>query len=155
MKRYAFLDWPKPEAGDTPRAWQDDRCAVCGEEGRVVLDHDHDTALCRGFLCRGCNISEGKGSALFEDWRVGVNPYDMYFEPELYYSPAHGFEIFDPTGEANRDAYLALDGDERAMERVIARQREYVYPIRRAGGIVYPAPDEDLDAMAEAATRGF
>ena len=115
MKRYAFLDWPKPEPGDTPRAWHDDRCAVCGEEGRGVLDHDHDTALCRGFLCRGCNISEGKGSALFEDWR----------------------------------------GDKDAMARVVARQREYVYPTRRAGGIVYPAPDEDLDAIAEAVTRGF
>ena len=65
----------------------------------MVVDHDHDTALCRGYLDRGCNISEGKGSALFEDWRV--------------------------------------------------------YPTRRAGGIVYPAPDEDLDAIAEAVTRGF
>lgn len=40
--------------------WQDDRCAICGTRSRgLVLDHDHETALVRGWLCASCNISEG------------------------------------------------------------------------------------------------
>ncbi|MEU7972177.1 endonuclease domain-containing protein [Micromonospora sp. NPDC049089] len=40
--------------------WQRGRCAVCGggRSGELVLDHDHVTALVRGWLCRGCNVSE-------------------------------------------------------------------------------------------------
>jgi hypothetical protein len=53
-----------PEAADWETAmrllrdWQAGRCAIC--ELRVeVLDHDHVTALVRGWLCRGCNTREG------------------------------------------------------------------------------------------------
>jgi hypothetical protein len=43
--------------------WQDDRCAVCGgRRGAEVLDHDHATALVRGWLCRGRNLKEGHAS---------------------------------------------------------------------------------------------
>ena len=40
--------------------WQDERCAVCGGSGdhSLVLDHDHVTALVRGYLCRSCNTTE-------------------------------------------------------------------------------------------------
>lgn len=41
---------------------QDGRCAACGIiPSRLVLDHDHDTGLCRGALCDGCNSAEGDG----------------------------------------------------------------------------------------------
>ena len=42
------------------------KCAVCGcsLKGRVrggaTLDHDHDTGVCRGVLCKVCNTGEGK-----------------------------------------------------------------------------------------------
>lgn len=39
--------------------WQSGRCAICGEPGRLLADHDHGTGLLRGFLCRPCNTSEG------------------------------------------------------------------------------------------------
>ncbi|MFI2736620.1 endonuclease domain-containing protein [Streptomyces sp. NPDC018711] len=40
--------------------WQDGRCAVCGQNGRrLVLDHDHETGLVRGWLCSSCNTREG------------------------------------------------------------------------------------------------
>lgn len=47
--------------------WQRGLCAICGEISHDwargitdwVLDHDHQTGLVRGMLCRGCNISEG------------------------------------------------------------------------------------------------
>jgi hypothetical protein len=47
------------------RHWHEDRCAICGEvedqAGRHghVLDHDHDSGLERGWLCRRCNTLEG------------------------------------------------------------------------------------------------
>lgn len=42
--------------------WQDGRCAVCGGRKRLLLDHDHETALIRGLLCCSCNTLEGRGS---------------------------------------------------------------------------------------------
>lgn len=36
-------------------------CAVCGEkrEGRLVVDHDHETGKVRGLLCNFCNVALG------------------------------------------------------------------------------------------------
>jgi hypothetical protein len=54
--------------------WQRGRCAICGfgwppvidTDGKTwfqshgfVIDHDHRTALVRGWLCRSCNVGEG------------------------------------------------------------------------------------------------
>nr|WP_237555416.1 endonuclease domain-containing protein [Streptomyces sp. SID4948] len=46
-------------------AWQQDRCAICatpgrrgGQQGTLVLDHDHETGLSRGYLCHRCNKRE-------------------------------------------------------------------------------------------------
>lgn len=40
--------------------WQAGRCAVCGMKwgANLVLDHDHATGLCRGYVCRSCNGRE-------------------------------------------------------------------------------------------------
>lgn len=35
-------------------------CAICGEEKRLVIDHDHDTRRIRGLLCQRCNTGLGK-----------------------------------------------------------------------------------------------
>lgn len=35
------------------------RCAVCGVEDDLVGDHDHQTGLARGILCRPCNLAIG------------------------------------------------------------------------------------------------
>lgn len=68
MKTLAFERWdePTPEMRDEAmsgvdllRMWQDDRCAICGARGRLVVDHDHDIGLVRGLLCSGCNTTEG------------------------------------------------------------------------------------------------
>src|SRR4051794_24928537 len=49
--------------------FQKSRCAICGrgmsrrDPNRVdelVIDHDHKTGLIRGWLCKGCNSTEGR-----------------------------------------------------------------------------------------------
>lgn len=48
------------------------KCSVCGtafcmdgsdRNKEAVLDHDHDINLCRGLLCRWCNMVEGMYTA--------------------------------------------------------------------------------------------
>ena len=63
--------WPVPkareyaseeEADEALNNWQRFRgCAICGDTGSLVEDHDHETGLVRGDLCHACNIKEGKG----------------------------------------------------------------------------------------------
>jgi Recombination endonuclease VII len=40
---------------------QDGRCALCGvkPEGRLVVDHDHETNEVRALLCFSCNVAIG------------------------------------------------------------------------------------------------
>lgn len=58
--------WDVPATADrtTPEraltAWQAGRCAICGAAGEpLVEDHDHETGMARGWLCRSCNMREG------------------------------------------------------------------------------------------------
>jgi hypothetical protein len=54
----------------TVLAWQDQHCAICGAWDASVEDHCHLTGLFRGYLCRGCNVSEGvRGDAPFWQYR--------------------------------------------------------------------------------------
>jgi hypothetical protein len=48
-----------------------DRCAICGIVRRdLVDDHDHETGMRRGWLCRSCNTREGaSGHDVFEMYR--------------------------------------------------------------------------------------
>ena len=42
--------------------WQKERCGICGMRWPdQVIDHDHETGLIRGYLCRSCNTLEGNG----------------------------------------------------------------------------------------------
>lgn len=36
------------------------RCATCGSESNLVIDHDHATGKVRGLLCNDCNLALGK-----------------------------------------------------------------------------------------------
>lgn len=40
------------------RVVQDDKCVLCGAPQRDV-DHDHETGMVRGLLCRKCNLGIG------------------------------------------------------------------------------------------------
>lgn len=41
------------------QALQHDECAVCSKTGPLEADHDHETGLLRGLLCKSCNVAEG------------------------------------------------------------------------------------------------
>jgi len=35
------------------------KCAICGDDKRLVIDHNHETGVVRGILCSRCNTLEG------------------------------------------------------------------------------------------------
>lgn len=55
-------------------AWHKGRCGICGQvPGRLVVDHDHNSALVRGLCCDSCNTREGVEKApqnVFARWRA-------------------------------------------------------------------------------------
>jgi hypothetical protein len=79
--------WPPPPPGTTYGVWQDGRCAGCGATDGDWLqrDHDHDTGLVRGLLCRRCNTVEGLGGGVkWQRWRSGWNPAALLGADEVY-----------------------------------------------------------------------
>lgn len=40
-------------------ARREGQCPVCLRHKKLVMDHDHDTGLIRGWLCSGCNKALG------------------------------------------------------------------------------------------------
>jgi hypothetical protein len=41
---------------------QNSKCAICGNERSLVVDHDHNTGKIRGLLCAQCNFMIGLAS---------------------------------------------------------------------------------------------
>ena len=35
---------------------QDERCAICWEHRKLVIDHDHENGKLRGLICHRCNL---------------------------------------------------------------------------------------------------
>lgn len=69
------------------QTWQEDLCAICGRRDRrgLVLDHDHATALIRGYLCRSCNVREAHTGGVFDLYRQR-NPATMLGVREQYWN---------------------------------------------------------------------
>lgn len=38
---------------------QDNKCAICSRESKLVIDHCHESGKVRGLLCHNCNIGLG------------------------------------------------------------------------------------------------
>jgi hypothetical protein len=72
-------------------AWQGDRCAVCSfRDPRLVRDHDHETGMVRGLLCRSCNGLEPHDVGLFEKYRSRP-PADILGIQLRYYDQRNGW----------------------------------------------------------------
>lgn len=72
-------------------AWHDNRCAVCGfRDARLVQDHDHETGLIRGLLCRSCNGCEPHDGGLFRKYRERP-PAQILGIHLRYYDPWNGW----------------------------------------------------------------
>lgn len=101
---------PEDSGRDLLIAWQDGRCALCGETGALVEDHDHETGMVRGFLCRTCNSMEGHASE-GADGRIGCyreRPPTVilgigfqYIDPWTGRTAEHRTEGFDPWANAD------------------------------------------------------
>lgn len=67
--------------------WQQGRCAICGRHAQLVNDHDHETGLRRGGLCRSCNALEGlRYGGVFAKYRER-NPASICGVRERYWNP--------------------------------------------------------------------
>jgi hypothetical protein len=70
--------------------WHDRRCAVCGMRApRLVKDHDHETGIIRGLLCRHCNSAEPHDDGLFRGYRERP-PAEILGIRLPYVDPIHG-----------------------------------------------------------------
>lgn len=80
--------------------WHQGRCAICGDRDELVNDHDHQTGLERGRLCRSCNTCEGtRRGGVWDKYRQR-NPASILGVKERYWSPITGYAEkapeFDP-----------------------------------------------------------
>ena len=93
----------------TLNAWHAGRCAVCGyRDIRLMDDHDHDTGLIRGLLCRSCNGCEPHDDGLFREYRERP-PARILGIHLLYYDPRHGWaqpRAVGPNRLDNHPAYV-------------------------------------------------
>lgn len=72
-------------------AWHGRQCAVCGfHDLRLIEDHDHDTGLIRGLLCRSCNGKEPHDNGLFGKYRERP-PARILGIQMRYWDPIHGY----------------------------------------------------------------
>jgi hypothetical protein len=55
---------------------QSGKCASCGDETKLCVDHDHTTGKVRGLLCQSCN----KALGLFKDDITVLNKAIKYLE---------------------------------------------------------------------------
>lgn len=89
------------------RAWHAGRCAACGfPAGRLVEDHDHETGLVRGMLCRPCNSSEPHDDGLFRKYRER-SPAEILGLQLHYFDPFNGWAQPRPAGFRQLDDHPA------------------------------------------------
>lgn len=99
--------------------WQQGRCAVCGDDRgrrRLVLDHDHDTGWCRGWLCPQCNLREpGASDALYRRYRRW-NPARILGMWERYHNVVRGYDYgrlgglaFQPPHPVSPDGVVQIE----------------------------------------------
>lgn len=56
-----------------------DSCEICGSRRPLVFDHDHDTGLFRGWLCKNCNAGLGQFGDTLEGLRAAVAYLERHY----------------------------------------------------------------------------
>jgi hypothetical protein len=99
-------------------AWHGRRCAVCGfHDLRLIEDHDHDTGLIRGLLCRSCNGKEPHDDGLFRKYRE--RPPALILGIHLrYWDPRHGYAQPRDTTPRRLDSHPAYALADKLGERL-------------------------------------
>lgn len=54
---------------------QEWKCAICGNVGRLCLDHDHSTGKARALLCIVCNFAVGRVEKRGVDYFAAIVAY--------------------------------------------------------------------------------
>ncbi|QOC54312.1 recombination endonuclease VII [Aeromonas phage Atoyac13] len=100
------------------------KCPLCTkpfagmESKNVVVDHDHDSGLIRGLLCRGCNGAEGKVANAAGRWAgLGMN-YERivpWLEQLVAYLKSTPTDFIYPTHLTEEEKKKAA-GDRRRLE---------------------------------------
>ena len=85
--------------------FQAGRCAMCGYgDADLVIDHDHQTGMVRGLLCRSCNVSEPHNDhEAWRLWRAGATPMAMLGIEDEYSAPFY----YGPPRQTVRDQRLS------------------------------------------------
>jgi transcriptional regulator with XRE-family HTH domain len=115
----ACWSWPVPHSIAFPsaktaraflRQWNH-CCAICTDQEALVLDHDHETMLIRGYICKPCNVQEGRSAGSLDDVFARYrerNPATMlgirtrYVAPQVETAP-HVFVSADAEFAAERE----------------------------------------------------
>lgn len=158
----AWSKWPLPSPSDDVDMWewQDGRCAWHGgrpTQANLVEDHCHMTGLVRGYLCRRCNIVEGKSfDPAWDEWREGDNPAFALKEFRIYVgwggTPISPQSALNYYSRAELNAWFEqipghLEGgapwptDAPWIETAIARRDHAEARLREAFGHIFPNTD--------------
>jgi hypothetical protein len=122
----AWKSWPI-EPGADVTLWHGSTCAMCGKEGRTVIDHCHLTGLVRGNLCTSCNKAEATSDRdWWLAWRAWDNPARALNSAVLY-----EWGRFDRTplhSESDLEYMLDEERDEWWAEQLLAASEGRDWP---------------------------
>jgi hypothetical protein len=59
---------------------QEGKCAICGAEVFLMVDHDHETGKVRALLCRACNTTLG-WFELYSKFEDKFKAYVAHYRP--------------------------------------------------------------------------
>lgn len=116
----------KKQGGKCPLCGKEIDLTVRGNKSDYVVDHDHNTGLIRGVLCRGCNGAIGRAQAAIAKWgKQGFN-YDNiipYMERMLEYYKRDPQPVIYPDHKTYEEKQ-AIKKQKRRRQQALRRAKE-------------------------------